>query len=296
MSFTLEYRTHHWVGHFKCMASPCEVLIETQDEQHAHALITLAYNEAMRIEHKFSRYRQDNIVFQINNNPNKTINIDSETYKLLTFAQQCYQLSDGFFDITSGLFRQVWDFKQKTHIPTQSQINQLLPFIGFNKITFDHESILLPDGMEIDFGGIGKEYAVDRVIALLATQTTSSYMINFGGDCHVSGPQKNNQAWITGIENPNNLTSGKVDNILKLSQGALATSGNSYRFILKNNIRYGHIINPKTGWPAINAPLSVTVAAGSCTDAGILSTLAMLQGSDAEAFLDNQGVKYWCYR
>ncbi len=295
MNITFEQRAQHWVGHFSCMASPCEVLVETNHQQHARDLVQIAYDEALRIEHKFSRYRQDNIVYKINNNPQKAVAIDAETAKLLKFAQQCHHLSDGLFDITSGLFRQIWDFKQK-QIPTQQQINDLLPLIGFDKINFDHATITLPKGMEIDFGGIGKEYAVDKVIDLLASKTDCSTMVNFGGDCHVSGPQSNNNAWITGIENPNKLNSSNPDNILKLSHGALATSGNSYRFILKNNIRYGHIINPKTGWPAIDSPLSVTVAAASCTDAGILSTLAMLHGKDAEEFLDHQGVKYWCYR
>lgn len=294
-SFTLEHQENHWVGHFTCMASPCEVLIETHDERHAYPLIALAYEEVMRIEHKFSRYRQDNIMFQINNSPDKTVTIDAETYQLLHFAQQCYELSEGLFDITSGLFRQVWDFKQQK-VPTQQQIDTLLPLIGFDKISFNSKTISLPKGMEIDFGGIGKEYAVDKVAALLSSHTSCSYMINFGGDCHVSGPQKNDHAWITGIENPLKIASKNYDDILKLSHGALATSGNSYRFILKDNIRYGHIINPKTGWPDIEAPLSITVAAASCTDAGILSTLAMLHGKDAEVFLDLQGVKYWCYR
>ncbi len=296
MSFSLEQREHHWVGHFKCMASPCEVLIETTDEQHAFQLVTIAFNEAMRIEHKFSRYRQDNIVFKINNSPDQLINIDTETYQLLHFAKQCFQLSDGLFDITSGIFRQAWNFKQTKEVPSQEQIDSLLPFIGFNKISFEAEHISVPTGMVIDFGGIGKEYAVDKVISLLALKTSCSYMVNFGGDCRVSGPQRNNEAWITGIENPNNTSLEKISDVLRLSHGALTTSGNSYQYIFKDKIRYGHIINPITGWPAINAPLSITVAATSSTDAGILSTLAMLQGEDAESFLEQQGVTYWCYR
>lgn len=296
MSFTLEHREHLWVGHFQCMASPCEVLIETQDKQHAHELVTIAFKEAMRIEHKFSRYRDDNIVYQINNNPNKSIPIDTETYHLLAFAEQCYQLSESLFDITSGLFRQIWHFKNNKTIPNKIEIERLLPFIGFDKISFNKTSVKLPKGMEIDFGGIGKEYAVDKVIALIAPHTSSNYMVNFGGDCHVSGPQSNNQAWITGIENPLKPSNKNLDTILKLSHGALATSGNSYQFILKNGIRYGHIINPITGWPDIDSPISITVAAASCMDAGILSTLAMLQGKNAESFLTNQGVKYWVYR
>jgi FAD:protein FMN transferase len=119
-------------------------------------------------------------------------------------------------------------------------------------------------------------------------------MVNFGGDCHANRPQKNGDPWMTGIENP--LKPGDAAGIIKLSQGALATSGDVYRFIQQGGIRYSHILNPKTGWPVMNGPRSITVAAATCTEAGILSTLAMLQGKNAEAFLKQQGVKYWCYR
>jgi FAD:protein FMN transferase len=287
-------REHIWYGKFNCMASPCEVLIETEDEAEARHLIEQAQREALRIEYKFSRYRDDNIVFQIHQNPGRPISIDEETYRLLQFADNCYQLSDGLFDITSGVLRRLWNFKGEGSVPRQSEIDQILRYIGWNKVSFNESEITLPEGMQIDFGGIGKEYAVDRVLLLLTEQSSCSMMINFGGDCHANAPQKNGQAWVTGIENP--LKPGDAAGIIRINHGALATSGDVYRFIEKNGKRYSHILNPKTGWPVINGPRSVTVAAATCTEAGILSTLAMLQGKKAESFLKKQKVKYWCYR
>ena len=287
-------REHLWYGQFHCMASPCEVLIETQDEQQAHKLINLAQQEATRIEQKFSRYRNDNIVFNIHHSHGKPVQIDDETYRLLQFADKCYQLSDGLFDITSGVLRQLWNFNGSGEIPRQSQIDKILQHIGWKKITFNESEITLPHGMQIDFGGIGKEYAVDRVLQLLEAESSCSMMINFGGDCHANAPQKNGQPWMTGIENP--LKPGDAAGVIQLMQGALATSGDVYRFIQQGGIRYSHILNPKTGWPVMNGPRSITVAAATCTEAGILSTLAMLQGKNAERFLKKQGVKYWCYR
>jgi thiamine biosynthesis lipoprotein len=81
--------------------------------------------------------------------------------------------------------------------------------------------------------------------------------------------------------------------LLDLEHGALATSGDSRRYVLKDGVRYGHILHPGTGWPVIGAPRSVTVAASSCTEAGLLATIALLQADRAEAFLDEQGVRYW---
>jgi thiamine biosynthesis lipoprotein len=81
--------------------------------------------------------------------------------------------------------------------------------------------------------------------------------------------------------------------ILQLEHGALATSGDSRRFLLKDGVRYGHVLDPRTGWPVAGAPRSVTVAASSCTEAGLLSTLALLQGPRAAGYLNEQGVRYW---
>ncbi|MCP4184447.1 MAG: FAD:protein FMN transferase, partial [Hyphomicrobiales bacterium] len=179
-------------------------------------------------------------------------------------------------------------------IPTQQQIDALLPHIGWNKINWDNPNLTVPHAMEIDFGGIGKEYAVDSVLNLLKSQSTNSILVNFGGDCHTNGPLADGSSWMTGIENPHHP--GKASAVVQLKNGALATSGDVFRFIQHNGIRYGHILNPGTGWPNTRSPQSITVAAATCTEAGILSTLAMLQGENAEQFLDQQKIRYWCYR
>jgi thiamine biosynthesis lipoprotein len=276
------------------MASPCEVLIECEAESQARELITIAQQEAMRIEQKFSRYRDDNIVHRINNARGERLQVDAETTRLLDFAGHCYQLSDGCFDITSGILRRAWQFEPGARPPRQVDLDKLLPLIGWEKISWQSPDLEIPDGMEIDFGGIGKEYAVDSVHQLLKQATGASYMVNFGGDCIASGPLAQGKAWMTGIENPH--CPGDASAVIQLKAGALATSGDVFRFIKQGNRRYGHIINPLTGWPNPNSPLSVTVAAPTCTEAGILSTLAMLKGKTAEIFLDQQGFKYWCYR
>ena len=285
-------RNHLWVGQFRCMASPCEVLIECDSRSTAHQLLTRAQIEAERIEQKFSRYRDDNIVHRINQG--EGVEVDVETALLLDFAAHCYCLSDGYFDITSGILRRAWHYGPDNRIPEQSEIDALLPSIGWDKVTWKNPEFGLPAGMEIDFGGIGKEYAVDATLQLLQQNTDASLMVNFGGDCHASGPLADGSPWMTGIEDPHRP--GDASAVIQLKQGALATSGDVFKFIEQDGKRYGHILNPLSGWPDPDSPLSVTVAAPTCTEAGILSTLAMLQGKDAEVFLDSQGVNYWCYR
>jgi len=275
------------------MASPCEVLLESKTKQQARELLELAQGEAQRIERKFSRYRGDNIVHLINNGAGR-IEVDAETARLFDFAANCYELSNGWFDITSGILRRVWQFVDGGRIPQQRDIDRLLPHIGWHRVSWTPPYFTLPDGMEIDFGGIGKEYAVDSTRQLLSRNTKDSFMVNYGGDCHASGPLADGSAWMTGIENPRRP--GDAGAVIQLKRGALATSGDVFKFILQDGKRYGHILNPSTGWPDTDSPLSVTVAAATCTEAGILSTLAMLQGNHAENFLDRQAVKYWCYR
>ena len=281
-------------GKFRCMASPCEVLIDSEDTGLAHEIIACAVAEATRIEHKFSRYRDDNPIYQINHTADQFVDLDDETERLIAFAFECYALSEGLFDITSGILRKIWLFDGKHSIPTQKQVDEILPFIGLNRATHENKRLKLPAGMQIDLGGIGKEYAVDRIAWLLRDQFEPGILVNLGGDIAITRVRQGGDDWHIGIEDPNR--SQQASSSLKISRGAIATSGDARRCIIHRGKRYGHIINPKTGWPTAESPRSVTVIAGTCTDAGIIATLAMLQGKYAEEFLQQQGLKYYCHR
>ena len=280
------------VGRFFAMASPCEVLIDSQDEELSEKLTKAVADEAWRIERAFSRYRDDNVIYQINNSQGQAVEIDQELYGLLTFANQCFLLSEGLFDITSGVLRDIWKFDGSSNIPPRKQAKELLNLIGWNKVVLSETSIRLLQGMQIDLGGIGKEYVVDRAGLISSEQTKLPVLINFGGDLYSTRPPINQESWDVGIES----LGGGVDAVIKLKQGALATSGDARRFLLKNDKRYSHVLNPRTGWSVNHAPSSVTVAAERCIDAGFLSTLAMLMGKNAEEFLGAQDVAHWIQR
>ncbi|HEX3949801.1 MAG TPA: FAD:protein FMN transferase [Steroidobacteraceae bacterium] len=275
---------------FIAMASPCELLVETSDHGAALALGRLVATEAWRIEHKYSRYRNDSLLSWIHHNRDRRLELDQETVSLLDFAKACHEVSGGLFDITSGILRRVWTFDGSDRLPAAAAVKELLPFIGFYKLKWKAPRLLLPFGMELDFGGIGKEYAVDRAFDLLSAQCSKPFLINLGGDLRTNRapPQA---PWRVGIERPDNV--GEASLILDLERGALATSGDSRRYLIKDGVRYGHILNPKTGWPVPGAPRSVTVAASSCTEAGQLATLALLHGAGARQFLEAQQVRYW---
>jgi FAD:protein FMN transferase len=275
---------------FTAMAGPCEVLLHTSNRPQALEIGTLVANEAWRVERKYSRYRDDSVTSWIHRTRGTIVSVDEETASLLDFASRCYEFSDGLFDVTSGVLRRVWKFDGSDRIPESAAVEGVLPLIGFNKLRWLSPNLLLPTGMEIDFGGIGKEYAVDRAYDLAAARVSEPFLINFGGDIRVNRPAPLG-AWQVGIERPDSDRDAAM--VLTLERGALATSGDSRRFLLKDSVRYGHILDPRTGWPVRNAPRSVTVAASSCTEAGLLSTLAVLHGAQAQAFLEEQEARYW---
>jgi thiamine biosynthesis lipoprotein len=275
---------------FTSMASPCEVLLPTMDRPAALQLGALVAQEAWRIEKKFSRYRADSVTAWIHANCGTAIDVDPETASLIDFASQCFQISGGLFDITSGILRQAWKFDGSDRVPESAAIERLLPLIGFDKLEWRSPRLLLPVGMELDFGGIGKEYAVDRAYELLAANRSDPFLVNFGGDLRANRAPAHGP-WQVGIERPE--TQGEATMILELEHGALATSGDSRRYLLKDGVRFGHILDPRTGRPVAGAPRSVTVAASSCTEAGLIATLALLQGELARQFLDQEGVRYW---
>ena len=283
---------------FDAMASPCEVLIQTTDKKLALKVGKAVADEVWRIQDKYSRYIPNSICSQINTQAGNKTAIDSETYLLLQFAEQCYQLSDGLFDITSGVLRQIWRFDGSDNIPTDEQVQKIMLAVGWQKIEFNQQHIILAKNMEIDFGGIGKEYAVDRSILLVKQLTNKPTLVNLGGDLCATSSRQNNQPWQVGIENPviEAIQGESQKMIVSLMQGALATSGDAKRYLLKNGKRYSHILNALTGRPIDYAPSSMTVVAPQCIQAGILATLALLQGENAEQFLDEQEVKYWAVR
>lgn len=289
---TLTRDADHWVGRFVAMASPCEVLIADAPAALAQQILNTVASEAWRIERRFSRYRSDSAVHNINENAGCETVVDDECANLLDFAATLTRLSEGAFDITSGVLRKAWTFDGGEHVPSQAQIDALLESVGWHKVEWQRPLLKLRRGMQIDLGGIGKEYAVDAAAMLVEkTAPELSCLINFGGDVAVRNARQDGKPWRVGIESCANM--GAAERVVQLSRGALATSGDSRRFVFRGGHRYSHILDARTGWPVRNAPHSITVAADTCTQAGTITTLAMLQGANAEQMLRTSGMRYW---
>jgi thiamine biosynthesis lipoprotein len=277
---------------FSAMASVNELQIWADAETDARRSADSAIVDVRRIEAKYSRYLEDSVVARINRAAgNAAIPIDAETAALLRYADECFRLSGGLFDITSGALRRAWDFRRTPpQLPTAVELDDARSAIGWHDVEWNERAIRLPRaGMEIDFGGIGKEYAADRMATLCLESGLEHVLVNLGGDVRVAGPQRDGTPWHVGIRHPRRT--GEVIATVDLASGALATSGDYERFFEIDKIRYCHLLNARTGWP-VRYWQSISVVAPLCVVAGSCSTIAMLLETDADAFLDSQGVRY----
>lgn len=279
---------------FQAMATPCEVRIETDDILEASRAALAVEAEARRIEQKFSRYRDDSVIGQINSGGGRTVTVDRETALLIDYAAHVYDVSDGLFDITSGVLRRIWKFDGSDRVPADEDVRRLRQLVGWRKVQWHTPDFTLRPGMEIDLGGLGKEYAVDCALKVAMAQTRAPLLVNFGGDLRCSGIRESGEHWKVAIESVDRP--GTAAAILEIGEGAIATSGDARRFLLKNGVRYSHILDPRTCKPVFDPPRSVTVAGRTCLEAGMLATLAMLQGRNAEKFLAREAVRSWCIR
>ncbi len=281
---------------FRAMSSHCEIRLDGDDEHSLAEAAQRAIDEVQRIELKYSRYRDDSIVSRINAaaGSDERLEVDAETASLLDFAGSLHSLSDGLFDITSGVLRRAWDFRAG-RVPDPAELKALLPLIGWSQVEWSQATgperrIRLPRaGMELDFGGFGKEYAADRAMAILAAAGQRHGFVNLGGDIRVLGTRADGSAWRFGIQHPRQAegTIASVD----MSEGALASSGDYERYFELDGRRYCHILDPRTGWP-VSSWASISVTAPACVAAGALSTIAMLKGEQALAFLATQCATY----
>ena len=281
---------------FQAMSSACEIRLDAvagDSEAALAAAAQRAIDEVHRIEAKYTRYRADSIVSRINAAAGgaQAIEVDDETASLLDFAGMLHQLSDGLFDITSGVLRRAWDFRAG-RLPKPGVLAGVLPLIGWEQVEWSHvrgqaKHIQLPrPGMELDFGGFGKEYAADRAMAVLADAGQTHGFVNLGGDIRVLGPRADGSAWRFGIQHPRQADATIAS--VNMLEGALASSGDYERFFELDGRRYCHILDPRNGWP-VSSWASVSVTAPACVAAGALSTIAMLKGVDALDFLATQG-------
>jgi FAD:protein FMN transferase len=267
-----------------------EVRLFANDAAQAHGLAQLAIMEVRRIEAKYSRYQKGSVLSEINEQAAKRwVDCDEETMALLRYGDALFKASEARFDLTSGVLRRAWNFSE-AQLPNKTLLKACLSHIGWRQVECEAQRIRFStSGVELDFGGIGKEYAADRASALLLNAGVGHGFINLAGDIAVLGSQPNGQAWTIAVPDPRDTT--KTLASIPLTLGGMATSGDYERFFEIDGKRYCHILNPLTGYP-VQHWQSVTVIAPTASIAGSCSSVAMLLEDAGLEFLNSNGFPF----
>ncbi len=275
---------------FKAMGSPCEVRLYPGRGGDVRQALEAARAEVVRLERKYTRYRDDSVTAAINRSAGERggIEVDAETAALLDYAATAWEQSDGLFDPTSGVLRRVWDFRSG-RLPSRDAVAETLGDVGWQRLDWRRPRLVLPRaGMQLDFGGFVKEYAADRVAQQLRDAGFAHGLVDLGGDLSSVGPHPDGTPWRVGVRDP--FGSGRAIAAVALHHGGIATSGDYERGMLVDGRRYGHILDPRTGWP-VESFVSVTVVGAQCLVAGTASTVAMLKGR-GDPWLDALALPY----
>ena len=280
--------------HFKAMGGPCEVRLYAGDRAQADVHAAAAKAEILRLEQRYSRYREDSFTTLVNRSAGdaRGIEADAESAALLDYARTAWEQSEGLFDITSGVLRRVWDFKAR-RVPAQAEIDGILPLIGWQRVRWERPRLVLPlAGMELDFGGYVKEYAADRAAQACRDAGARHGFVELAGDIALIGAHPDGAPWQIGVRHPRAPEQALAT--IPLADGAIASSGDYERYFEVDDLRYSHLLNPKTGWP-VRGLAAVSVVAPQCLIAGTASTIAMLKGAEAgPRWLGELGLRHLC--
>lgn len=233
-------------------------------------------------ESRYSRFLPDSVISRINAAAGgEPVEIDAETEQILAVCDHMHFMTGGVFDASSLPLIQLWNWK-KGVVPSEAEIQSALRLVGWRKVRRGGGRIQLPEpGMGIDLGGMGKEFAVDRVAQICAAAGVSGALIDFGSDVRTVGlPADGRPGWHIGLDDPRKPGSCWCGVGLR-GDGAVATSGDYIRRFEAGGRRYGHILDVRTGRPVDNGNLAVSAIAPGCALAGLLSTTLFVLGPDA---------------
>jgi thiamine biosynthesis lipoprotein len=272
------------------LGSPFEVTVVANDTVKANEYIDLAVAEVKRIENLISDWIPTTQISEVNRNAGiKPVKVDAEVFDLVGRSIKISEITSGAFDISYASMDKIWKFDGSMKaMPTEEAIKKSVAKIGYKNIILDkkEQTIFLKlEGMKLGLGGIGQGFIADKVKELLAAKGCTSGIINVSGDINAWGKQPDGKPWTVGIVNP--LNKNKIFATFPLENSSVETSGNYEKFVVFNGIRYSHIIDTRTGYPATGVA-SVSVFAKQTEIADALATGIFVLGVDVGLDLVNQ--------
>lgn len=256
--------------------------------------IELVFDELKRLENILSFYRDSSEISLINQRAGyEYVHLSKEALYIIKKAKEYSEISGGVFDITAAPLIELWGiFTEKQRVPLSEEINKAKALIDYRNISINDISStvkLLKKSHKIDLGGIAKGFAADKAVEIYRDNGIKSAFINIGGNVLVLGNKPDGSSWNIGIQNPLEPR-GECIGAVAVTDKTVVTSGNYVRYFIKNNIRYHHILDPRTGYPAESGIMSVTIIAESSIDADALSTAAFILGLE-EGMKFIEGIK-----
>jgi FAD:protein FMN transferase len=279
-----------WHARLNAMGRLCEVFIDTHDEAAAITAAIAVSSELWRLESKYSCAVAGNVVDAINAAAGGSVKVDEETERLLDLAARLYQTSDGLYDITSRVLSHVWHFDSDNEVPNAASIADASEFAGWHHVQWVAPYLRMPVGIKIDVCGLVKDYAIDCAAHSASRVSGAPLLVEFGGDIVATGSRSDGTPWKVII---GGASAEQSPHVIELRDGGIVTSGYAQRAPEKPGAGYSHISGPRGGLSASDTPLSVTVLESSCSQAGALSILAILQGRNADQFLRERMVAHW---
>jgi thiamine biosynthesis lipoprotein len=266
------------------MGSSLRIAVATTRRTEASAAIGDAFAEMERLEALLTVWRETSDISRLNAaaGTGRPVEVAEDTVRLLGIAQEAGRATGGKFDVTFGALSDVWrfDHDQDNSVPSAEAIAARLPFIDYTRLHVDsqrREASVDTAGVRVHLGGIGKGYAVDRVAALLRARGFNDFLIQGGGDLYASG-RNGARAWRVGIQDPRGTPDESFATI-EVENETVSTSGDYERYFEHDGVRYHHLLDPDTGWPATGVR-SVTVVAPHAVDADWLSTGVFILGPE----------------
>jgi thiamine biosynthesis lipoprotein len=263
------------------MGTVIDVTLWTADDDGAAAAVEAVFDEMKRIDTLMSNWVPTSDVSRINAAAGgAAVKVTDETFQLIRMAQQVSKKTGGAFDITVGAYHGLWKFDQDNDgsIPDPAEVKTRTKLVGWRGVALDarHSSVRLKKkGMAITLGGIAKGYSVDRAVAILRKRGFPDFIVQAGGDLYVGG-RRGNQPWRVGIRDPRGARDAPFA-LTEIENHTFSTSGDYERFVVKDGVRYHHIIDPHSGFPA-KLSRSVTVLASDAVTADAWSTALFVLG------------------
>ncbi len=267
---------------FHALGTTCKLLFAAPSYAEAAAFKQEAADWVANFESIFSRFKPESLVSRINAAGTDWVELPPEAESLFALCDWFYWATHGIFDPSMLPVITLWDYHTPTPtVPTDEAIAAALTHCGWQRVEHRKGRIRLTEpGMGIDVGGIGKEYAVDRVFEMGRARGLRHLMVDFGHDLRICGEPPEGGPWRVGLENP--VKPGRCWGGVAVTDHAVTTSGDYARgFQTPDGRVMGHILDPRTGRPVANGCRSVSVIAPTCTEAGIFATAAFILGHEA---------------